>query len=80
MANVANNSKLVRVNINLPVKLVERVKQYADSLGLPYTQTYVLLLNNALNNANVINQLPDMLSLMSDIKEQQQLLINDNRD
>ena len=80
MSNVANNSKLVRVNINLPVKLVERVKQYADSLGLPYTQTYVLLLNNALNNANVINQLPDMLSLMSDIKEQQQLLINENRD
>lgn len=69
MANVANNFKYTRVNINIPTTLVERVKAYADQLGMPYTQTYVLLLNNALNNASVIDQLPELIAMVKEYKD-----------
>lgn len=69
MSNVANNFKYTRVNINIPTTLVERVKAYADSLGMPYTQTYVLLLNQALNNASVIDQLPELISMIKEYKD-----------
>lgn len=71
MANVANNFKYTRVNINVPTTLVQRVKEYADKLGMPYTQTYVLLLNNALNNANVIDQLPKLISMIKEYKDKE---------
>ena len=77
MANVANNFKYTRVNINIPTSLVERVKEYADSLGMPYTQTYVLLLNNALNNASVINQLPELIAMIKEYKDKD---LNDSAD
>lgn len=69
MSNVANNFKYTRVNINIPTTLVERVKAYADSLGMPYTQTYVLLLNQALNNASVIEQLPELITMIKEYKD-----------
>lgn len=40
--------ELTRVGMNLPVSIVERVKQYADSLGLNVTSAYIVLLNQAL--------------------------------
>ena len=61
MAKV-NNVQLTRVNMNLPSKLVERIKEYASSLGLPLTQAYTVLLNQALEQKDVIAQLPDVLN------------------
>ena len=61
MAKV-NNVQLTRVNMNLPSKLVERIKEYAASLGLPLTQAYTVLLNQALEQKDVIAQLPDVLN------------------
>ena len=69
MANVANNFKYTRVNINIPTTLVQRVKEYADNLGMPYTQTYVLLLNSALDNASVIKELPKIITMINELKE-----------
>ena len=57
-----NNVQLTRVNMNLPSKLVERIKEYAASLGLPLTQAYTVLLNQALEQKDVIAQLPDVLN------------------
>lgn len=56
------NTELVRVNINLPTKLVKKVREYAEEQGLPYTQAYTVLLNQAIEQKDVIRQLPDVLN------------------
>lgn len=61
MAKISN-VQLTRVNMNLPSKLVQRVKEYAESLGLPLTQAYTVLINQALEQKDVIAQLPDVLN------------------
>ena len=50
---MASNKKLTRVSINLPISLIEEVKKIAEDKNLPITQTYILLLNNAIQNADV---------------------------
>ena len=60
MSNFSSR-KLVAVNMNLPEDLVNRVKKYANELGLPFTQTYILLLNNALEQNEVMKTLPELL-------------------
>jgi predicted DNA binding CopG/RHH family protein len=67
MANY-RDIKLARVNINLPTKLVNRVRDYARSNGLPYTQAYVLLLNQGLKENSMMEMLPSVLSTLTDIK------------
>ncbi len=46
------NLELTRVNINLPKKLVEKVKKYGVSLGINITSAYVVLLNQGLDKNN----------------------------
>ena len=43
------NVNVSRVNMNLPTKIVEEVKEYAEELGLPVTQAYTMLLNLHVN-------------------------------
>ena len=43
-----NSKELKRINLNLPINIIEEVKEYADSLGLSVTSAYILLLNKAL--------------------------------
>lgn len=47
------NVQLQRVNINLPSNLVERVKEYAYSLGINTTSAYIVLLNQALDQKDI---------------------------
>lgn len=54
---------LTRVNINLPTSTVERVKEYAKELGLPVTQAYTVLINEALNQKDSIDMLPRIFEL-----------------
>ena len=42
-----NTTELVRVNINIPVNVVFRVKEYAESLGINVTSAYIVLLNQS---------------------------------
>lgn len=44
----AKSPDLVRVNINLPFRLVERVKKFAEYYGTSYTIAYILLLTRSL--------------------------------
>lgn len=64
---MTSNAKLERVNINLPVKLVNRVKHYARVNGLPTTQAYVILLNNALKENTMLENMPTLLNALNDI-------------
>lgn len=63
--------ELTRVNYRLPSKLVERVKQYSIDLGIPMTQGVVLLLTKALDNENIIEQLPMLLELYKEFKSKE---------
>lgn len=60
---------LSRVNINLPTSLVNDVKKYADSLGLPVTQAYTVLINMALEQKEMLNSMPELIKAVSDLKE-----------
>ena len=74
--NEKRNVELTRVNINLPSDVVSRVKEYADYLGLPITQTYVVLINFGLEQKELIKNLPPFLKLISDINENPELKNN----
>ncbi len=67
MARSANKN-LERVNMNLPSHIVERVKEYADDLGINVTSAYIVLLNQALEQKSTINQLPLIMAAFNDIK------------
>ena len=68
MANVSN-VKLQQVNINLPVKLVNKVKNYARANGLPFTQAYIILLNNALKEQTMLDTLPSLMNSLTNLKD-----------
>lgn len=63
--------ELTRVNYRLPSKLVERVKQYSNDLGVPMTQGVVLLLTKALDNETIIDQLPMIMELYKEFKSKE---------
>lgn len=60
---------ITRVNMNLPTQMVIKVKEYADSLGLPVTQAYTVLINMALEHKDMIKAMPELLKGVSDLKE-----------
>ena len=55
MAKSANKN-LERVSINLPSNIVTRVKEYADNLGINNTSAYIVLLNQALEQTDMLKQ------------------------
>ena len=63
------NRDITRVNMNLPTQMVTKVKEYADSLGLPVTQAYTVLINMALEQKDMIKLMPELLKGVSDLKE-----------
>lgn len=60
---------ITRVNMNLPTKIVDEVKKYADELGLPVTQAYTMLLNQALEQKEMMKNMPQIINSMANIKE-----------
>lgn len=67
MANLEKRN-ITRVNMNLPTKLVEEVKEFAEDLGLPTTQAYTVLINYALEYKEMLNTLPQLLTAVNDLK------------
>lgn len=62
-------NEMQRVNINLPVHIVEKVKNYADTLGINYTSAYIVLLNQALEQKDTIGNLPTLVSMFEELKK-----------
>jgi len=60
-----------RVNMNLPSKLVEKLKAYSEQIGMPMTQTVTLLLNQGLESKVVLEELPKITTMYHDYKESQ---------
>lgn len=57
-----------RVNYNLPSKLVEKLKAYSEELGMPVTQTIVLLLTQSLESKTMLHELPKVTNMYEDFK------------
>ena len=51
--NKKSSIESVRINMNLPVVLVNKVKEYANNLGINYTSTYIILINKGLKESEV---------------------------
>ncbi len=64
-----NISELVRVNMNLPISVVTKVKDYAESLGINVTSAYIVLLNQALEQKEAMKNLPTMLTMVNELKK-----------
>ena len=83
-----NDLQTKRVNINLPIKLIERVQEYSRDMGLHYTQGYKILLNQALqqqDNLKVMNNFNDAVKIVSKMNEEERnklsdIVSNDNID
>jgi len=60
---------ITRVNMNLPTQMVNKVKEYAEELGLPITQAYTVLINMALEQKDVIKLMPRLMKGITDLKE-----------
>lgn len=80
MAKTKSNIEFKRVNINVPASIVEKVRNYADSLGINTTSAYIVLLNQALEQKDMMNNLPLMFSMINDIKSMENTKQLDNTD
>ena len=58
--------ELTRLNMNLPTSVVDRVKDYADNLGINVTSAYIVLLNQALDQKSTLDILPIMLQAINE--------------
>lgn len=65
------NLDLVRVNMNLPISIVNRVKEYADNLGINVTSAYIVLLNQALEQKQGLDALPLIVEMFNEYKKEQ---------
>lgn len=58
------NNELERISINVPSSIVKKVKEYADSLGINYTSAYIILLNQALEQKDMLKNFPLIYSTL----------------
>lgn len=63
------NVELVRVSINLPSSIVEKVKDFGDNLGLNTTSAYIVLLNQALEQKDMLKELPNIMATMNNLQK-----------
>ena len=70
--------ELKRVNMNLTLHIVEKVEDYANDLGLNVTSAYIVLLNQALEQKQMLSQMPMLMSMYNDMKQMQSE--NDNEE
>ncbi len=74
-----NKVELKRVSINLPKDLVQRVEEYGEMKGLNTTSAFIILLNQALDAKDTIDNLPYLIELLkSEISKNQSLNFENN--
>ena len=74
------NMKTVRVNLNLPEKLSERVNNYAKEMGLNKTSGYIVLLNQALTQIDMQKSVPELVNSTKDLEKIAVLVQNNKQD
>lgn len=66
---IGKKYETIRVNVNLPIKLVERVKEFSDNFGIPATQGYILLINSGLKTETMGSQLEMVNNIIENAKK-----------
>lgn len=61
--------ELIRVNLNLPKKLTERVENYAKEMGLNKTSAYIVLLNQALTQIEMQKNMPELVNYAKEFEK-----------
>lgn len=59
---------LIRVNSNLPMPLYERIKSYANEIGMPITQTIILLLHQGLDYRDNLKLFSNLSGTIEELK------------
>lgn len=80
MTTKKNKIELKRVNMNLPADLVQKVIEYGEKLGLNTTSAYIVLLNQALEQKETLNNMPAILEFISCFRESQINNIDDTKE
>ena len=69
----------VRVSLNIPKKLANKVDNYAKELGLNKTSAHIVLLNQALTQIEMQKNVPELVNTTKDL-EKIAVLINNNKE
>lgn len=77
MANENDKNNLVRININVPKKILQQVKEYANEMGLNTTAAINILLKRALEQSDVVEKLPELLTLIAELQKKS---LEDNKE
>ena len=62
-------SEVVRLNINLPVPLMERLDEYADKMNINRTSAVAVLLSQALDSQKAISDISDLINFAQNQKK-----------
>lgn len=66
--DMTTKKEFTRVNINLPNNLINKVKEYANSLGINVTTAYIILINQALEQKDMLSKLPVLMTMIEEAK------------
>lgn len=68
MAKTVGDVEFKRVSVNLPVSIYEKIKDYGIGLGLNFTSSLIVILNQALEQRESMSALPLLSSMLDDMK------------
>lgn len=68
-----NKSDLTRLSMNIPKNIDNKVKEYANSLGVNVTTAYIYLITQALEQKNAMTQMPMLFDLLNTLNNSQNL-------
>lgn len=68
-------SETVRLNINVAKELMDKVDDYAEKMAINRTSAVAVLLSNALNTQQTMNDLSELLKIVEE--ERKKKLAND---
>lgn len=60
---------LQRLNMNMPVSLVQQVDEYADRMNLNRTSAMIFLVSTALEQKNAIDAIDELLVKLSELEK-----------
>lgn len=65
----SKNSNLVRVNLNIPQEMLEKIEDIGNMKGLNRTQTILMALSNFIDTKESLDYMPKMIEIIK--KEQE---------
>ena len=61
--------ELQRLNMNMPVDLIEQVDEYAERMNINRTSAVIVLVSTALEQKNAMSVIDTLLDKLGDIEE-----------